>query len=62
MDVDDPPHVWDVVTTERTGQAWGLPPRESWYSHRSPFQNVTVAAPATVGAPMTLEKYLQIAE
>jgi hypothetical protein len=62
MDSDDPPHVWDVVTSERTTEAWGLPPRESWFSHRSPFKDVTVTVPPGGGSPMTLEKYLQIAE
>ena len=62
MDSDDTPHVWDVVTTERTTEAWGLPPRESWFSHRSPFNGVTVTASARRRRPMTLEKYLQIAE
>ena len=62
MDVDDEPHVWDVVTTERALEAWGLPPRETWFSHRSPFKGVTVTAPTGEGSPMTLERYLQIAE
>jgi catechol 2,3-dioxygenase len=62
MDKDDKPHAWDVVTSTRTTEAWGLPPRESWFSHRSPFKGVTVAHPAGEGGPMTLEKYLQIAE
>jgi catechol 2,3-dioxygenase len=62
MDSDDPPHVWDVVTTERATEAWGLPPRETWFSHRSAFKGVTVTAPPAGGSPLTLEKYLQIAE
>ena len=62
MDSDDPPHVWDVLSTERGTEAWGLPPRESWFSQRSAFKGVTVTAPPGGGSPMTLEKYLQIAE
>jgi catechol 2,3-dioxygenase len=62
MDVDDEPHVWDVLTTERGTEAWGLPPRESWFSHRSPFKGVNVATPLGGGSPMTLEKYLQVAQ
>ncbi len=62
MDGDDKPHVWDVMTAARTTEAWGLPPRESWFANRSPFVGVTVTHPAGGGAPMSLEKYLQIAE
>ena len=62
MDREDEPHVWDVITTERATEAWGLPPRESWFSHRSMFNGVNVTAPAQGGAPMTLEKYLQVAK
>ena len=62
MDRDDEPHVWDVITTERATEAWGLPPRESWFSHRSMFNGVKVTIPRAVGSPMTLEKYLQVAK
>lgn len=62
MDGDDKPHVWDVMTAARTTEAWGLPPRKSWFANRSPFVGVTVTHPAGGGAPMSLEKYLQIAE
>ncbi|HKN29304.1 MAG TPA: VOC family protein [Roseiarcus sp.] len=62
MDGDDEPHVWDVVTTERVTEAWGLPPRESWFSRCSPFIGAKVTAPPGGGSPLTLEKYLQIAE
>ena len=62
MDGDDPPHVWDVVTTERVTEAWGLPPRKSWFSHRSPFSDVTVTPLPPGPGPMTLEQYLQVAE
>jgi catechol 2,3-dioxygenase len=62
MDGDDAPHVWDVVTTERVTEAWGLPPRESWFSHRSPFSDVTVTPLPPGPGPMTLEQYLQVAE
>ena len=62
MDRDDEPHVWDVLTTQRTTEAWGLPPRESWFSQCAPFIDAKVAAPAGGGSPMTLERYLEIAE
>jgi catechol 2,3-dioxygenase len=61
MDSDDPPQVWDLTKTERVTQSWGLPPRDSWFSHRSPFNGVTVTAPPPGGEPVTLEKYLQVA-
>ena len=56
MDGDDKPHVWDVTTSDRTTEAWGLPPRESWFANRSPFTGVTVTHPAGGGAPMSLER------
>lgn len=62
MDGDDEPHIWDVITTKRATEAWGLPPRETWFSHRSPFEGVKVTAPPAGGSPLTLEKYLQIAQ
>jgi hypothetical protein len=62
MDRDDEPHVWDVITTDRATEAWGLPPRESWFSHRSKFNGVNVATPPGGGSPMTLEQYLQVAK
>lgn len=60
MDLEDEPRVWDVVTTERLTQSWGLPPRESWFSHRSPFKGVKISDPPAGGGPLTLEKYLQV--
>nr|WP_246563662.1 VOC family protein [Bradyrhizobium liaoningense] len=62
MDGDDEPHVWDVLATERGTEAWGLPARESWFLHRSQFKGVPVTAPQSYSSPMTLEKYLQVAE
>jgi catechol 2,3-dioxygenase len=62
MDKEDKPHAWDVAESTRTTQAWGLPPRDSWFTHRSAFQGVTVTHPPGGGAPLTLEKYLQIAK
>jgi hypothetical protein len=50
------------VTTERVTEAWGLPPRESWFSHRSPFSDVTVTPLPPGPGPMTLEQYLQVAQ
>jgi hypothetical protein len=62
MDSDDEPRVWDLLATERVTQAWGLPPRDSWFSRCSPFKGVKITEPAARGNPVTLEKYLQIAE
>jgi len=60
MDSDDDPRVWDLIKTERVTQSWGLPPRESWFSHRSMFDGVTMVSPPPGGDPLTLEKYLQV--
>jgi catechol 2,3-dioxygenase len=62
MDGDDAPRVWELTATERVTQAWGLPPRESWFTQRSAFNGIALVQPEVIGSPMTLEKYLQIAE
>ena len=60
MDGDDKPAVWDLTQVPRTTEAWGLPPRESWFSKRSPFPDCVVTHPRRGGAPMSLEKYLDV--
>jgi catechol 2,3-dioxygenase len=61
MDGDDPPTIWDVLTLKSATEAWGLPPRSSWFSERSRFLDCEVTHPSGGGAPMTLEKYLGLA-
>ncbi|TCT05458.1 VOC family protein [Aquabacter spiritensis] len=61
MDGDDAPHVWDVTQVPRATEAWGLPPRRSWFSNRSPFPDVEVTHPAPGGSPVSLEDFLQMA-
>ena len=59
MDGDDPPIIWDVRTVKNHRVAWGLPPRESWFTHRSRFLDCEVTHPTGGdGSPLTLEKYL----
>jgi len=62
MDGDDTPHVWDGHEGRAHHRSLGLPPRESWFANRSRFIGATVTHPQGGGGPVTLEKYLQIAE
>ena len=59
MDGDDPPRFFDVRTVKSPQVAWGLPPRASWFAHRSRFLDCEVTHPAVRGGDgMTLEQYL----
>jgi catechol 2,3-dioxygenase len=61
MDGDDPPVVFDVRTVKSPQEAWGLPPRASWFAHRSPFLDCEVTYPAVGGGDgLTLEQYLGV--
>jgi catechol 2,3-dioxygenase len=62
MDGDDPPSVFDVQTVISPQVAWGLPPRASWFAHRSRFvdRDVTLLGPGA-GDGFTLEQYLGVA-
>jgi catechol 2,3-dioxygenase len=60
MDGDDPPAIWDVTKIAKVTEAWGLPPRASWFAKRSPFAGCEVTAPPAGGGPVTLESYLQM--
>lgn len=60
MDGDDKPAVWDLTQVPRATEAWGLPPRESWFSKRSRFPDSVITHPRQGGAPMSLEKYLDV--
>jgi hypothetical protein len=62
MDADDPPVIFDVRTVESPQVAWGLPPRASWFAHRSRFldREVTESAGAGDGDGLTLEQYLGV--
>jgi hypothetical protein len=63
MDGDDPPSVFDVRTVKSPQVAWGLPPRASWFAHRSRFLDGKVTTPAAgVGDGWTLEQYLGLAD
>ncbi len=62
MDGDDATRHWDVTQVTRATEAWGLPPRKSWFADRSPFLGAEISHPAPGGAPMSLEEFLQIAE
>jgi catechol 2,3-dioxygenase len=61
MDGDDPPSIFDVQTVMSPQVAWGLPPRASWFAHRSPFEgcDVTLLGPGS-GDGFTLEQYLGV--
>jgi catechol 2,3-dioxygenase len=59
MDGDDPPVIFDVRTVKSPQVAWGLPPRASWFAHRSRFLDCEVTQPAVGGGDgLTLEQYL----
>jgi catechol 2,3-dioxygenase len=59
MDGDDPPVIFDVRTVKSPQVAWGLPPRASWFAHRSRFLDCTITDPAGGSADgATLEQYL----
>jgi catechol 2,3-dioxygenase len=61
MDGDDPPSVFDVRTVVSPQVAWGLPPRASWFAHRSRFLDCDVTlAGAGGGDGLTLEQYLGV--
>jgi catechol 2,3-dioxygenase len=61
MDGDDPPVVFDVRTVMSPQVAWGLPPRASWFAHRSRFLDVQVTDPAGgSGDGLSLEQYLGV--
>jgi catechol 2,3-dioxygenase len=58
-DGDDPPAIFDVRTVKSPQVAWGLPPRASWFAHRSRFLDCEVTQPAGgSGDGLTLEQYL----
>jgi catechol 2,3-dioxygenase len=62
MDGDDAPVVFDVRTVKSPQVAWGLPPRASWFAHRSRFLDCEVTlSGAGSGDGLTLEKYLGVA-
>jgi catechol 2,3-dioxygenase len=61
MDRDDPPAFFDVTTVKSPQVAWGLPPRASWFAHRSRFLDCEVTHPAGGSADgFTLEQYLGV--
>lgn len=60
MDGEDEPNVWDVTKVAQVTEAWGLPPRQTWFDERTPFANCAVSNPPEGPGPMTLEKYLLI--
>jgi catechol 2,3-dioxygenase len=60
MDGDDPPSVFDVRTVKSPQVAWGLPPRASWFIHRSRFLDCDVKPSVGDGDGLTLEQYLVI--
>jgi catechol 2,3-dioxygenase len=63
MDGDDPPVVFDVRTVKSPQVAWGLPPRASWFAHRSRFLDCEVTHPAVSGGDgLTLEQYLAVTD
>jgi catechol 2,3-dioxygenase len=37
---------------------WGLPAQKKWFTQATPFAGVAQSAPATVGEPMSLERFL----
>jgi catechol 2,3-dioxygenase len=59
MDGDDPPVIFDVQKVKSPQVAWGLPPRASWFAHRSPFLDCEVTPYVSGGDGMTLEQYLE---
>jgi catechol 2,3-dioxygenase len=60
MDADDGPVIWDLTKVRRVTESWGLPPRQQWLRHRSPFADVTTSQPPESDPLLTLEKYLHI--
>jgi hypothetical protein len=52
---------FDVRTVKSPQVAWGLPPRASWFAHRSRFLGCEVTHPPVGGGDgMTLEQYLGV--
>jgi hypothetical protein len=55
--------VFDVRTVKSPQVAWGLPPRASWFAHRSRFLDCEVTHPAVSnGDGLTLEQYLAVTD
>jgi catechol 2,3-dioxygenase len=60
IDIEEEPVRWDA---SRAGaRRWQLPARAQWYSQASRFAGVEPREPARPGHPMTLERYLGVAE
>jgi hypothetical protein len=51
---------FDVRTVKSPQVAWGLPPRASWFAHRSRFLDCQVTESAGAGDGLTLEQYLGV--
>jgi catechol 2,3-dioxygenase len=58
MDLEVVPVRWDPVADAGRITPWGLPAQKKWFTQATPFAGVAQTAPAAMGEPMTLERFL----
>jgi catechol 2,3-dioxygenase len=57
MDIEVEPVRWDPADGKII-TPWGLPAQKKWFMQATAFAGVPQSAPATMGEPMSLERYL----
>jgi catechol 2,3-dioxygenase len=58
LDIEVEPVRWDPAADAHKMTPWGLPAQEAWFKQATPFAGVAQTAPAAMGEPLTLERYL----
>jgi catechol 2,3-dioxygenase len=57
MDIEIEPVRWDPADGARI-TPWGLPAQRKWFVEATPFAGVAASEPASMGEPMSLERFL----
>ncbi len=57
MDSEIEPVRWDPADAARM-TPWGLPAQRKWFTQATPFAGIEPTAPAEIGEPMSLERFL----
>jgi len=57
MDIEVEPVRWDPADGKKI-TPWGLPAQKKWFVQATPFEGVAQTAPAAMGEPMSLERFL----
>jgi len=58
MDIEVEPVRWDPAADAGKITPWGLPAQKKWFTQATPFAGVAQNAPAAMGEPMSLERFL----